>query len=282
MTNGILVGILGLLFAGCLAVNGMAKQAYEDEKAVNAQVSSMEESIKAEQTEPSPFSLEYDISELAENYPPPEVKRGKTLIPVPVINQYPELPVGCEITSVTAVLNYLGYNVDKVYMQENFLEDSYNFKRIDKDTRYGPDPSKVFVGNPKDTGFGCFAPVVVDTYRKFFRFMGSGNYAIELENPNDADLEILLDNGIPIVVWASINMKPFRYTANNEWILDTTGEVFRWPGNAHVLVLAGYDDEYYYFSDCNDKEEITKHRKEDFLERWEQFGKQAVIVKLED
>lgn len=282
MTNSALVGLLGLLFATCLAVNGMAKQAYEDERAVNAQISSMEESVKAAQTEPSPFSLEYDISELAENYPPPEVSRGKTIIPVPVINQYPELPVGCEITSVTAVLNYLGYKVDKVYMQENFLEDSYNFKRIDENSRYGPDPSKVFVGNPKDTGFGCFAPVVVDSYRKFFRFMGSKNYAIQLNDPNGQDLELLLDNGVPVVVWASINMKPFRYTANNEWILDTTKELFRWPGNAHVLVLVGYDDEYYYFSDCNDKEEISRYRKEDFLTRWEQFGKQAVIVKLED
>ena len=44
------------------------------------------------------------------------------LIPVRHIAQNPELPTGCEITSLTMVLNYLGYNVSKTYMADNYLD----------------------------------------------------------------------------------------------------------------------------------------------------------------
>lgn len=38
------------------------------------------------------------------------------------LGQYPELPTGCEITSLTSVLNYYGYDVDKEVMADDYLE----------------------------------------------------------------------------------------------------------------------------------------------------------------
>ncbi len=37
------------------------------------------------------------------------------------ILQNPELPNGCEITSAAIVLNYLGFDIDKVTLAENYL-----------------------------------------------------------------------------------------------------------------------------------------------------------------
>ena len=38
------------------------------------------------------------------------------------MSQYPELPTGCEITSLTEVLNYLGYGIDKETLARNYLD----------------------------------------------------------------------------------------------------------------------------------------------------------------
>ena len=35
--------------------------------------------------------------------------------------QNPELPTGCEVTTLTAALNYLGYPVDKLTMADQYL-----------------------------------------------------------------------------------------------------------------------------------------------------------------
>lgn len=284
MNHTILTAVLGTFFAVCVAADYSAdlavRQYQEQGEAIAAMAELTGTGVSGNGVG---FLAAHSLEQLSEHYSPPERSAGKILIPVPVINQYPELPVGCEITSAAALLNYLGYPVDKVEMQEKYLEDSYDFRFevIDgKKVRLGPDPTQVFVGNPKDTGFGCLSPVIVQSLNRFFSQQGSANYAIPLENANQATLEALLDRGIPIEVWASRNMKPFKYTANNEWIIESTGELFRWPGNAHALVLVGYDQDNYYFSDCDDKTEIQSYLKSDFLMRWEQFGSQGVIVRL--
>ena len=43
------------------------------------------------------------------------------ILPVNTIYQKPELPNGCEITSATIVLNYLGFNVSRVTMADTYL-----------------------------------------------------------------------------------------------------------------------------------------------------------------
>lgn len=279
MGNAVSAALLSLILAGCMALNGASEQLEEAKK------QTFQETTTAEQVKvlpPSSFSQKYDFEKLAKSYPAPKKLWDKTWIPVPVINQYPELPVGCEITSAAVILNYIGFDVDKVWLQENFLEDSYNFRQLNPEKRKGPDPSRVFVGDPQQSGFGCFAPVIAESLEKYFTFAGSKNTPIVLDGADERDLEALVDNGAPVIVWASLDMKPFRYTANNEWILETTGEVFRWPGNAHVIVLCGYDKEGYYFSDCNDKDNIVRYDKKTFLNRWKQFGSQGVVVEIND
>lgn len=273
--------LIGLILAGCMVLNGASGQLEE----MKEQAQNLPETSAADEPEelpPSAFAEKYSFDRLAENYPAPKKLWNKTWISVPVINQYPELPVGCEITSAAVILNYLGFEVDKVWLQENFLKDSYNFRQINQEERKGPDPSKVFVGDPQQSGFGCFAPVIAESLERYFASVGSENLPVVLEGADERDLEALIDKGIPVIVWASLDMKPFRYTANNEWILETTGEVFRWPGNAHVMVLCGYDTNGYYFSDCNDKDNIVRYDKETFLHRWRQFGSQGVLVKIND
>ena len=72
----------------------------------------------------------------------------------PCLNQLPELPTGCEVTSLTMVLNYLGYDADKTDIAANYLE---------KGDYPDANPNTTFVGTPFDkASYGCFAPVITD------------------------------------------------------------------------------------------------------------------------
>ena len=280
MNNSILVVTLGITLAICLAVTKIAGDAQYEYKKTDESLKKIEASIEAEKPQGKSFYSQYSVEKLKENYIPSTVIGDKKIINVPILNQYPELPTGCEITSATAILNYIGFNVDKVYMQENFLEQNSDFHLNSANERVGPDPGNYFVGNPKKNGFGCFSSVITDSLNKFFSENGSKNHAINLIDADQYALEDLLNNGVPIEVWASIDMKPFKYSEKNQWILENTGETFNWSSNSHTLVLIGYDEENYYFSDCNNENVVTSYKKKDFLARWEEYGRQAVIVKI--
>lgn len=238
--------------------------------------------VVGEQRPIDTFLAMHPLEGLRKGYAPPEVKGGKTLITgVPIINQFPELPVGCEITSATALLQYLGYDVDKLTMERDFLPKDNDFYYDKSGIRWGPDPNKTFIGNPKNHGLGCLSPVIANSIDSFLKSKGSMGYSVQLQNADQATLETLLDNGIPIQVWASREMMPFRYTTNNQWNISGSGENFIWPANSHSLILIGYDSDNYYFSDCDNKPSITAYGKSAFLTKWNQFGRQGVIIRQE-
>lgn len=56
------------------------------------------------------------------------------------ILQTPELPNGCEITSAAIVLNYLGFDIDKVTLAENYLPMHIPY--------WEADPEVEFMGSP--------------------------------------------------------------------------------------------------------------------------------------
>lgn len=220
---------------------------------------------------------------ISEGYKKPSEHFGKKIIDVPVVNQYPELPNGCEITSATAYLNYIGIKIDKIELCDNYLPRSNNFIYFDGGKkRTGPDPHEVFVGNPKKTGFGCYDTVIQNSLNDFFADRGYPYEAIILEDLCKDDLESLIDEGVPVQVWASVNMVSLQYIDSNKWIIEGTDQEFCWPKNSHSLILCGYDNEHYYFSDPNNKMNIVSYKKKDFLERWEELGKQSIVIKIND
>ena len=73
--------------------------------------------------------------------------------------QNPELPTGCEVTTLTAALNYLGYPVDKVTMADQYLTRAEPYQAT-----FG----EAFIGSPHDANaWGCYAPVIVETAQKY-------------------------------------------------------------------------------------------------------------------
>lgn len=274
MKNSLLCAVLGLNLIICAAaydyVNGNIKYHSElNERIVYAELNA---DINRRYSG-------YSIEELCEGYELPEKFLGKTQIPFEVTNQYPELPVGCEVTCAAALLDFFGYDIDKCRLTELYLPISDGAFSEKDGVLYGADPHKYFVGDPYGRGYGCYKEVIADVLNEYFFSNGSENRAVILEDSNSADLERLLSGGVPLIVWASIDMKPYKYNSVSEWNTDE-GETIMWLSNSHTLILVGFDNSYYYFMDCNNKTEIERYPKETFIKRWEENGKQTIAVKI--
>ena len=56
-----------------------------------------------------------------------ELTHDSASIPIEPMDQYPELPTGCESVALTVALNALGCNLSKTEIAENYLEYNDNY-----------------------------------------------------------------------------------------------------------------------------------------------------------
>ena len=226
----------------------------------------------------------YTVEELGYGYKSRFRFFGKDVINFPVICQLPELPTGCEVTCAAALLNFLGFDISKTELSDNYMRKSSNFYVNDLGESFGPDPSLCFAGDPMGHGYGCYDTVIVQTINNYLKDVGAlGEYrAMRLDRLNPADMEKLIDEGVPIIVWASSKMGPYRYSEQSKWTATGSSKEITWLGNSHTLVLVGYDLNAYYFMDCSEVSAIVPYSKEAFVEKWKENGSQNVIVKIFD
>lgn len=198
---------------------------------------------------------------------------NRVVLNVKNIQQKPELPTGCEITAATIALNYYGINVSKMELV-NYLET----EELPKNGK-GPDPWVLFVGNPKlTTGYGCYSPAIAYAIRNYFKDKKISNYSIKILNDNFIDLYKQIDNGTPVVIWATVNMKDVTNTLT--WT-DSEGASITWKSNEHCLVLIGYDKDKdtAIFSDPLDPKGTVEYPRSVAEKAYDQMGKQALVIR---
>lgn len=193
------------------------------------------------------------------------------MIDVPAICQYPELPTGCESVAAAMVLRYYNADITAEEFAESWLECSENFYSKN-DKLYGPDPNKVFAGNPfSENSYGCFAAPIVEAINE-----NSTKY--NAKKVTDKSLQELcveyIDSDKPILIWATMGMKESK--KGRTWYLKD-GSEFTWIAGEHCLVLVGYNREYYIFNDPQSGSMVAfqKHIAE---KRFRELGAQAVYI----
>lgn len=160
------------------------------------------------------------------------------ILPVKTIYQKPELPNGCEITSATIVLNYLGFNVSKVTMADTYLPKQYPY--------YNVDPNVAYMGNPHTgQGWYCLPGPIVTAVNSYLSSVGDTKYiAKDITGVSVDGLKDYIKKGHPIVFWATVGFssprRSYSFTLPN-------GE-YPYTG-LHCLVLKGYDEESMYIAD---------------------------------
>ena len=193
---------------------------------------------------------------------------------VPQILQNPELPNGCEITSLCELLHFYGFDVDKCYLADNCLPQSKKW--------YGADPNIVYLGNPRlddgtpETGYYCFAGPVITAACRYLEEHGSSLIPADLTGSDLEDLENTLKEGHPFIFWASLHFEDIQYDPAPAWML-TDGSLHKPFHMLHCMVCCGMDDDHFYIADPLDYN--TKVPKDQFMKIFRQLGSRAVILK---
>ncbi|MFS1514438.1 C39 family peptidase [Chengkuizengella sp. SCS-71B] len=202
------------------------------------------------------------------------IKITELFLPFKPILQLPELPQGCEITALTSVLHFFDYEVTKTEMADNYLPQEQLIRK--NNVLYGPNPYKAYAGNPRKLRAGLFSytPPIIQAADRYFDDV-DGNYkAFDLTGSSREDIIEQLNNGIPIMVWATIDLK--KPKLDIAWYFYDSGEYFLAPSNLHVMVLHGYDQNNVHVMDPLKGE--VMYDANTFFDSYYSLGSHAMMV----
>ncbi len=249
-------------------------EAFEDTAISESEVILEQETEQKTEKQSETAAVGLESSLLTENTA--TSRKGTQLTEFEIIEQYPELPTGCEITAMTMVLNYYGYDVDKVTMALDYMPKvPAEFYRGTDGRLMGPDLENYFVGDPtQDSGYICGTGAIVTAANTYLTDVGSDLTAVALKNAQPEELYALIDQGIPVVIWCTINMEDRAET--DGWYRED-GTFMEWSTNDHGAVLIGYDEDTVTVADPI-YNRITVSR-EQFEKILAERGGQCVILK---
>ena len=186
-----------------------------------------------------------------------------------VLSQLPELPTGCEVTSLTMALNYCGVEADKCDIADNYL---------DKGVVGTVDFRVAFEGDPRDEySYGCYAPVLLNAANRYLEAQDSDLRAKDLTGTAFEQLLSYIDSGIPVIVWGTVDCE--EPVNRISWEID--GEELKWYSPEHCMVLIGYDDRQVTVADPLKGATATFDR-ELFKARYNDLFQQAIVIEKGD
>lgn len=167
------------------------------------------------------------------------------VINVEYIYQDDHYPNGCESVSTVMALRHLGFDITV----DEFIDQYLDTADIPKVGETGADPRQYYLGDPRSVyAWGCYSPVIVNALSKF---LDPGEYTVANSFGNSLDTlcRRYIDAGIPVIVWATVDMQD---ASGEEYIARWTtedGREIEYNKRLHCMLLVGYDDHYYYFND---------------------------------
>lgn len=205
-----------------------------------------------------------------------EYDNNSVYIDMANILQNPELPVGCEITALTILLNYYGFNAEKTDMAKNYLPTSWgNPKTVDgklyKDSFYD-----YFIGDPFSRGYGCFSPAIERAASSYISSHGGGYTVKNISGCHPDTLYEYLIAGTPVLCWATDGMIEPEYYET--WYDNATGEQLDWYLNEHCFVLAGFNIANSTVTLNDPMKGIIDYNIDKFEVRFKQMHSQAIVL----
>lgn len=193
----------------------------------------------------------------------------------PYIYQMPELPTGCEITAMTMLLNYYGYDADKIEMSTEYLPTAYADLYYDYlGVLHGTDLNEYFIGDPTTgTGTVCGTGAILTAANDYLSDVDASMKAKDISGYSPEDLYELIDNDTPGVVWITIAM---QYRSETEGWYTDDGEYVEWSQSDHAGVLIGYSEDTVTIADPISGE--IEYERSAFESVYFSRGSQAVIL----
>lgn len=167
--------------------------------------------------------------------------RSALIEDVPFIDQFPELPTGCEITAATMALDYLGFTATNTELSALMPKSDYIYSYDDEGHLVGPDPDVTFIGDPEtEEGSFCNPGPVVMALNAYLESKGATNRATDITGALPEDLYARVATGTPVVVWVTTYMQDYVIDSN-VWYSEVDGNLVESSTTDHAMVLVGYD-----------------------------------------
>ena len=207
------------------------------------------------------------------------------LLDVPLINQNPDYPNGCEAAAATMLLNYLGIDITLEDFINNYLPMSDVYEK--DGIRYGPNPAVSYAGNPADTsrGWGTFEPVIANAITSILKEQKKENPKLEYniyENAEKYSLKIaanqLTNTFTPFLIWTTIDYTEAKDIY--EWFSYDKKSTYTYPKNSHVVVVTGVDENYYYINDPLKNAKNIPIEKDLLETSFDSLGRQLLLVEI--
>lgn len=200
-----------------------------------------------------------------------QARPSQTLLHTPSISQFPELPRGCEVTSLAMLLQFAGLNTNKVSLAQEIKKDltPLTYK---KGKKYFGNPHVGFVGDMysfKSPGLGVYHQPIADLAEKYL--------PERIVNLSGQSFESVLNYvGAGHPVWV-ITSSTYDYLPSSYWETWQTAQgPIKITYKEHSVLITGYDQNYLYFNDPYDGMKNKKKPLKPFIEGWKQFGNQAI------
>lgn len=190
-----------------------------------------------------------------------------TELKIASIQQEPELPQGCEITSLAMVLNYYNFDIDKVTLADNYLPK--------QPIEQGVNPDKYYMGDPHGQGWYCYAGPIVEAANTYLNQQESNLAAYDISNATEKEICRYIKEGAPVILWSTLNCEEPRVSESIVWFVDNMD--YHPYTNLHALVIYGYT--YDSFLILDPQGGYGSFPKSQLLDAYVLLGSHAVVVR---
>ncbi len=200
--------------------------------------------------------------------------KDSVLLDVPIIKQLPELPRGCEVTSLAMLLQHAGKDADKLTLARQIKKNPAKMKKINGQIYYG-DPNDGFIGDMYSTnqpGLGVYHTPIKELAERYMP-----NKIIDFTNSDFNQIKKHLSSKRPVWVIINTAYRKLEPSYFHTWI--TPNGTISITYKEHSVLVTGYDQNYIYFNDPLTGIKNKKAPSADFEEAWVQMGKQAITYK---
>ncbi len=198
-------------------------------------------------------------------------KKEQALLDVPLIEQLPELPRGCEVTGLAMLLQHAGVSTDKMELAKRIKRDSTAYEEKNGVIYFGH-PNTGFVGDMysfDNPGLGVYHAPIKELAEQYLP-----GRIIDMTGGEFSEIETSISNGKPVWIITNSRYKTLPAEEFETW-QTPSGEVditYR----EHSVVVTGYDTDYVFFNDPLTGAKNKKVAKQDFIDAWVQMGRQAI------
>ena len=192
---------------------------------------------------------------------------------VRILSQRPELPRGCEVASLSILLDYyLDEGPDKMELANELKVSTIDYRIIDGFVNYS-DMHYEFAGSMSDTskpGLGVYIQPIKELAQEYTKDKPTNITGVSFEQ-----LLTFVSNKQPVLIIISNRYQPVADYGIEVW--KTKSGYMEVTYQEHSVVVMGFDENYVYYSDPS-KGIVDKKSIQAFSNAWKSTGSQGLVI----